>query len=148
MGTYCLPWTVFFLNFSHYSYCRRLNVVLGNKYLTAPLNTSVHVYNQGFRLLLLDGQMDGRMDRLCQADRHTGMSEEAWCRLARQERGSICPRVWGAAMASVNQDLPWRRWRAKKGRMSASGSGNHKWFKISSPKRAELSSPFDIHSTE
>lgn len=124
MGTYCLPWTFFSLILDIIS--RTLYIMSyrkANTSLAAALNTTVLFYNRGFGLQPLDGQMDGRMDRLSQADRHTGMSEEARCRLARRERGSICRRVWGAAMASVNQDLPWRRWRAKKGRGGANGSG-------------------------
>lgn len=60
----------------------------------------MHFHNQASRLQLLDGQMDGRMDRLWQwTDIHA-----CQIRLARQERGSICWLVWGAAMASVSQD--------------------------------------------
>lgn len=95
--------------------CRVLYDLWCNKYLNSLI---VYFYNWGYCCL-----MDRWMDRWSCLDEHAGMLEETQCRLAREGRGSFCQWVWGAGKASLDQDLPWQCWQARRGRLRASGSG-------------------------
>lgn len=136
MGTYCLPWTFFSLILDIIS--RTLYIMSyreANTSLTAALNTTVFFITEasGFSLLM---------------DRWT----DEWTDWVRQTDTQACQRRHVAgwrggregASAGGFEEQPWLLWirispdaggGPRRAAAVPTGQGNHKWFKISSPKR-------------